>query len=107
MMTTSPGFSSRSLEHTFTQLPQRDEALMQHDTDLETGFSNSEPVDHAPDDVHPEVTASDEVEPGFSNGKAVSADDTAEAKVIAESDVEDKAVANKAPAKKTAAKKKG
>lgn len=106
-MTTVPGFSSRSTDHTFMQYPQRDEAQMSEQ--MGPGFSNSEPVDHAPNDNHPEVSEPDALEPGFSNGKAVKADDAeAEAKVIAEDDsTEDQPVAKKASAKKSAAKKKG
>jgi hypothetical protein len=68
-MATSPGFSSRSITSGYTQFPQRDEAQMS------------------------------ELEPGFSNSKAVE-DDDAETKVVDSGKAEDKAV------KKTASKRK-
>lgn len=37
----------------------------------EPGWSNSAPADNAPDDVHPDVDPPADVEPGFSNDKAV------------------------------------
>jgi hypothetical protein len=113
-MTTSPGFSSRSTEQSTKQFPHRDEAQMS-EQEQEAGWSNSEPVKDAPQDVQVEVAPLEELEPGFSNGKAVKNDDdpadddsapaekaAAESKVVAEESTEDKAVAKKAAAKKTA-----
>lgn len=71
------------------------------------GWSNSPAAAHAPDDVHPEVAELEVQSPGFSNAKAVTADDT-ETKVVEESQAEDKSVkspAKKATAKRTTAKK--
>lgn len=101
--TTVPGFSSRSTDSNFKQLPQRDEAAMS-EMQPEPGFSNSEAVDHAPDDVHPEVAEPEELVPGFSNGKAVVNDD-APAEEPAADDSEESAEPKKTAAKKTAKKK--
>lgn len=65
----------------------------------EIGFSNSEPVKEAPQDVIPDAEPPQAPEPGFTNAKSVG---SSEAKVVSEAQVEDKSVK---PAKKTAAKK--
>lgn len=81
-----------------------------HDEDLhKPGFSNSEPVEDAPQDIHPDVDPPEEPEPGFSNSKAVKAADVEaapEAADEAQSTDSEPAPAKKA-AKKSAAKKKG
>lgn len=105
-MSTMPGFSSRSSVHIVTQFPHRDEAAMS-EHEPEPGFSNSEPVEDAPQDVTPDVqTPPDEVEPGFSNAKAVKSDEAPAAESADDSDSEDEKPAKPA-AKKSAAKKKG
>lgn len=102
---TVPGFSSRSQTQVFTQFPQRDGADM-HDNDIhQPGFSNSEPVEDAPQDVHPDVEPLEEPEPGFSNSKAVKAADAPVEE--AQPTDEEPAPAKKTTAKKAAAKKKG
>lgn len=71
-MSTSPGFSSRSQATVTSQFPQRDGAAVTEIAGMETaGWSNSEPVDSAPSDVHPEVAPPPDHEPGFSNGEKV------------------------------------
>lgn len=103
-MTTSPGFSSRSTDHHTKQFPQRDEASMNEQD--KAGWSNSEPVENAPQDVTVEVEPEEVLEPGYSNGKAVGGDAAdVESKVVDEASAEDKSM--KPAAKKTAAKKKG
>lgn len=99
---TVPGFSSRSQISTFSQFPQRDEAVM-HDSELHApGFSNSEPVEDAPQDVHPEIPEPEAVEPGFSNAKAVEGDKPSPAETGSDGES-----AAKSAAKKTSARKKG
>lgn len=98
-MTTRPGFSSRSTEQRTSQFPHRDEASMnEHE---EAGWSNSAPADQAPQAVYPDIEDAEELDPGFSNGKAVK--NAAESKVVSDEKSEDKSAAKKAPA----AKKKG
>ena len=101
-MTTIPGFSSRSTLQHVRQFPHRDESQMS-EYQPEPGFSNSEAVEDAPQDVHPDIPEPEVVEPGFSNSKAVGGD--AESKVVEDSSTEDKSVAKKAPAKKSTQKK--
>lgn len=98
MFAQRPGSSSRSTTQQFRQFPQRDEATMSDG--IQAGFSNSEPVADAPQDVRPEVQEPESQEPGYSNGKAIR-NDTAEAKVVKQESSEDKAV------KKTSKKAKG
>lgn len=106
---TVPGFSSRSQTSVFTQFPQRDGADMS-DMQPEAGFSNSEPVEDAPQDNHPEVSPPEEPDPGFSNSKAVRNDEADEAPATEPADADeaaDEKPAKKAAAKKSTAKKKG
>lgn len=107
-MTTAPGFSSRSSGFTFQQFPQRDEAQMS-DNDLKAGWSNSEPAEHAPEDVHPEVESPREPEPGFTNSAAVTAVEGETVSASATSDAQDSSepARKKSAAKKAAPKKKG
>lgn len=106
-MTTSPGFSSRSSQSITKQFPQRDEAGMS-ETEKEAGWSNSEPVEDAPHDVAVEVAEPEELEPGFSNAKAVRNDEEPDEEPAPDSDDEpEKAAVKKTAAKKAPAKKKG
>jgi hypothetical protein len=80
-----------------------------HDDDLhKAGFSNSEPAEDAPKDVHPDVETPEEPEPGFSNSKAVKGD-SAPSEAPAQPAVEqaksaDEQAADEQPAKSTAKK---
>lgn len=96
-----PGFSSRSSIHVVKQFPQRDEAAMS-EHHPEPGFSNSEAVEAAPQDVVPDVQVPDQPEPGFSNDLAIVAEDGPE---VVEKPVEDEEPEPERPAKKAAAKK--
>jgi hypothetical protein len=104
-MSTMPGFSSRSSVHLIKQFPHRDEAAMS-EHEPEPGFSNSEPVEDAAQDVMPDVQTPEEPDPGFSNAKAVKNDDAPAADEDAADESKDEAPAKPA-AKKSAAKKKG
>lgn len=82
-------------------------------SDMEAGFSNSDAVDDAPADVHPDVAEPFHPEPGFSNAMAVVAVEgqTVKAEAVstdaeADADAEPRP-AKKAAAKRSAAKKKG
>jgi hypothetical protein len=80
-----------------------------HDDDLhKAGFSNSEPAEDAPKDVHPDVDPPEELEPGFSNSKAVRGD-SAPSEAPAQPAVEQAKSADDQsadePAKKTTTKK--
>lgn len=81
------------------------------DMQPEAGFSNSEPVEDAPQDVHPDVDPPEEPAPGFSNAKAVTNDDAAPEDTAPDASGDDNATPATQPAKKTAkksaAKKKG
>lgn len=104
-----PGFSSRSSIHVVKQFPHRDEAAMS-DTELKAGWSNSDAVKDAPEDVTPDVEPPEEQKPGFSNSKAVKADEpaaepTEQPVADGSAEPEKKPVAKKTAAKKTAAKK--
>lgn len=72
----------------------------------EAGWSNSDPAEDAPADVHPDVAEPHHPEPGFSNGMAVVAVEGQVVKAEA-TDKQPQADAEDKPAKKTAAKKKG
>jgi hypothetical protein len=76
---------------------------------MEPGFSNSDPADHAPEDVYPEVAAPPEHAPGFSNGEEVDetpAPDPVEHAIVTEAATTDAAPADEpAPTKKTTARK--
>ena len=100
---TVPGFSSRSQVSAFHQFPQRDGAHMS-DMQPEAGFSNSEPVEDAPQDFHPDVEPPEEPEPGFSNSKAVRNDEDAD-EAPAQPAVETQKTTQKSATKKTAKKK--
>lgn len=85
-------------------------------SDMEAGFSNSEPDDNAAPDVHPDVAEPHHPEPGFSNAMAVVAVEGKTVKAEAVSDqadadsdkpAEEKPAAKKTAAKKSTAKKKG
>lgn len=72
-----------------------------NDHEPKAGFSNSEPVEDAPKDVHPDVDPPEEPEPGFSNSKAVKGD-SAPSEAPAQPAVEQ--AKDSAPAKKSATK---
>lgn len=97
-----PGFSSRSAVHVVKQFPQRDEAAMS-EHHPEPGFSNSDAVEDAPQDVAPDMQTLDQPDPGFSNGSAVVAEDGPE--VVEKSAEDHQSDEPEKPAKKSAAKK--
>ncbi len=104
VITTTPGFSSRSTDTATRQFPQRDERMSE--MEQEAGWSNSEPVEDVAESVYPDIDAPEELDPGFSNAKAVGGDaPEVEAKVVEDDKAEDKSV--KPAAKKAPAKKKG
>jgi hypothetical protein len=111
-MSTQPGFSSRSTTTTISQLQQRDGATVADINGMEeAGWSNSEPVEHAPEDVYPEVTPIPEHVPGSSNGdevKEAPVPEPVEHAIVPEPatpDVSADAADEPTPAKKTTARK--
>jgi hypothetical protein len=117
---TQPGFSSRSTTTTISQLQQRDGATVADINGMEeAGWSNSEPVKHAPEDVYPEVAPAEEHVPGSSNGDEVEeapvpepvehaiVTDSATPDTSADDTADEPAPAKKTTARKSTARKKG
>jgi hypothetical protein len=93
VITTTPGFSSRSTDATFTQLPQRDGAVME---EQKPGWSNSDAAQISGVSVSVQLDEPEQ-EPVVEKGSAE--------KPYTEDDANAHSDSSKAPAKKAAAKK--